>query len=83
MMAPADLLPDGRMPGPVHPKLFTYVRYNAELTRAGLDALGLPAIVPEHVQALDSTDHMRELRDVGNAVASRKVKPEHFDGFLR
>ena len=27
--------------GPVQPKLFTYLRYNAELTRAGLDELGL------------------------------------------
>src|SRR6185436_2450204 len=53
MMAAADPLPDGRIPGPVHPKLFTYVRYNAELTRAGLDALGLTTINPEHVQALD------------------------------
>ena len=25
--------------GPVQPKLFTYVRYNAELTRAGLNGL--------------------------------------------
>ncbi len=83
MMAPMDPLPDGRVPGPVHQKLFTYVRYNAELTRAGLDALGLPSIVPEHVQALDSTDHIKELRDVGNAVAARKVKPEHFAGFPR
>jgi uncharacterized protein len=81
MMA-ADPLPDGRITGPVHPKLFTYVRYNAELTRAGLDALGLTTIVPEHVQALDSTDHMKELRDVGDAVATRKVKPDHFAGFV-
>ena len=28
------------------PKLFTYVRYNAELSRAGLDALGLQQINP-------------------------------------
>jgi len=82
MMAPADPLPDGRIPGPVYPKLFTYMRYNAELTRAGLDALGLPTIVPEDVQALDSTDHIKELRAVGDAVATRKVKPDHFAGFL-
>jgi hypothetical protein len=82
MMTAADPLPDGRIPGPVHPKLFTYVRYNAELTRAGLDALGLTTIVPEHVQALDSTDHMKELRDVGDAVATRKVKPDHFAAFV-
>ena len=39
--------------GPVGPsKLFTYMRYNAELTREGLDALGLNDIDPEDVQQL-------------------------------
>ena len=28
--------------GPVEPRLFTYLRYNAELSQEGLDALGLP-----------------------------------------
>jgi len=63
--------------GPVNPKLFTYVRYNAELTRDGLDDLGLRDIQPEHVQKLDSVKHIQELQQVGKAVAS-KVKPEHF-----
>jgi patatin-like phospholipase/acyl hydrolase len=83
LMATAQPLPAGRMPGPVHPKLFTYMRYNAELTRAGLDALGFPAIPPEYVQQMDSVDHIAELRAVGAAVAARKVKTEHFDGFLQ
>ena len=33
LVAPPNPLPGGRIPGPVHPKLFTYMRYNAELTR--------------------------------------------------
>jgi hypothetical protein len=67
--------------GPVGPgKLFTYVRYNAELSPEGLKALGLPDIKPEDVQKLDSVEHIPELQRVGNAVA-RKVKPEHFAGF--
>jgi len=67
--------------GPVGPsKLFTYVRYNAELTREGLDALGLPDIKPEDVQQLDSVAHIPELQRVGKAVA-QKVKPEHFASF--
>lgn len=82
MSAPPNPLPGGRIPGPVHPRLFTYVRYNAELTRTGLDALELKEIVPEHVQAMDSTDHIHELRSVGDAVAKKKVRPEHFAGFL-
>ena len=62
------------------PKLFTYVRYNAELSRAGLDALGLTQIEPEHVQQMDSVDHISEMQEVGRAVA-KKVKIGHFDGF--
>jgi len=66
--------------GPTSAKLFTYLRYNAELTREGLDTLGLPDVVPENVQMLDSVDHIKDLANVGEAVAG-KVKPEHFDGF--
>jgi hypothetical protein len=62
------------------PKLFTYVRYNADLSRDGLDALGLPHVVPAHVQALDSVEHIAALQAVGSAVAEH-VKPAHFAGF--
>ncbi len=68
--------------GPVMPKLFTYLRYNAELTREGLDALGLTDIKPEDVQKLDSTDHIKELQRVGKAVVEKKVRPEHFTAFV-
>jgi uncharacterized protein len=64
--------------GPISPKLFTYVRYNAELSREGLDALGLPDIKPEDVQRLDSVDHINDLQRVGKAIADKKVKWEHF-----
>jgi uncharacterized protein len=66
--------------GPASPKLFAYLRYNTELTRKGLDALGLPDVVPEHVQMLDSVDHIKELCRVGRAVAGG-VKTDHFNGF--
>jgi len=63
------------------PKLFTYARYNAELSREGLDALGLEHMNPVHVQQMDSVDHIAEMQEVGRAVARQKVKPEHFVGF--
>ena len=66
--------------GPVNPRLFTYARYNAELTREGLNALGLNTILPEDVQQLDSVDHIPELQEVGKAVA-KQVQQAHFDGF--
>jgi uncharacterized protein len=69
--------------GPLAPeqKLFTYLRYNAELTREGLDALGCRDIEPEMVQKLDSVDGIPELRAVGRAVVEKKVKESHFAGF--
>jgi uncharacterized protein len=62
-------------------KLFTYARYNAELSREGLDALGLEHINPVHVQQMDSVDHIGEMQEVGQALAQQKVKAEHFAGF--
>lgn len=69
--------------GPVKEKLFTYIRYNADLSREGLDKLGLPDIEPKHVQKMDSIDYIDELRTVGQKVAELKVKDEHFAGFLQ
>jgi hypothetical protein len=68
--------------GPVNPKLFTYMRYNADLSRDGLDALGLPGIEPRNVQQMDSVAHITELQEVGRAVA-KQVNIEHFNGFLQ
>lgn len=59
-------------------KLFTYVRYNAELSREGLDLLSLPQIDPAHVQQMDSVDHIDEMQEVGRAVARQKVRAAHF-----
>ena len=63
------------------PKLFTYARYNAEISREGLDVLGLEHINPVHVQQMDSVDHIGEMQEVGQALAQQKVKAEHFAGF--
>ena len=67
--------------GPVQPKLFTYLRYNAELTDTGLSDLGCADIEPKNVQQLDSVTYVGELQRVGKAVADRCVQAEHFGGF--
>jgi len=77
----------GDMIGSVGPlereqKLFTYARYNAELTRDGLDLLGCRDVEPETVQKLDSVAGIPQLRQVGRAVAEQKVEEAHFAGFL-
>ena len=68
--------------GPVNPKLFTYLRYNAELTFKGLAELGLADIQPEEVQKIDSVEHIDDLQRIGQAVAQRKVNPQDFAAFL-
>jgi len=62
-------------------KLFTYMRYNAELTQKGLSDLGLKNIRPDHVQSLDSVDHIAEMQEVGRAIAETEVQKEQFAGF--
>jgi uncharacterized protein len=63
-------------------KLFAYLRYNAELTRQGLDALGCNDIEPSSVQKMDSIDGIPDLRRVGKRVAEARVIERHFDGFM-
>jgi len=67
--------------GPVGQKLFTYLRYNAELTPDGLKALGLSGIEPKNVQKLDSVDYIADLQRIGKAIGSMRIKEEHFADF--
>ncbi len=67
--------------GPASPKLFTYLRYNAELTEEGLGAIGCGHIPPDEVRKLDAVDAIPALREVGRAVAERKVDAAHFERF--
>jgi len=60
---------------------FLYARYNADLSRKGLDAMGLHDIKPENVQKLDSIEYIDDLRRVGRKVAE-EIKIEHFGKFV-
>jgi hypothetical protein len=62
-------------------KLFTYLRFNTELSRVGLDALGLKGICPDTVCRLDSIDHLPELQQIGQAVADHHLHPDLFSTF--
>ena len=68
--------------GPTRPKLFTYMRYDADVTQAGLDALGLKDIKPAAVQEMDSVEHVAEMQRLGRAVAAHNVRAEHYSAFL-
>ena len=62
-------------------KNFLYVRYNATLTRKGLDDLGLPNIDPEDVRKMDSVKYINQLQKVGQASANQ-VSLAHFGIFI-
>ena len=68
-------------PNSTVPKLFTYMRYNPELSAQGLGELGLGHIDPADVQKLDSVDHMDQIQQVGRVYAQQQFSVAHFDGF--
>lgn len=68
-------------PGSLEKKFFTYLRYNADLSREGLTKLGLPDIDPKNVQQMDSVEYIEQLKQVGQALA-KEVDMAHFAAFL-
>ena len=62
-------------------KDFLYVRYNANLTRKGLDDLGLKNLDPEDVIKMDSVKYIDKLQKVGKA-AAKQVSLDHFGNFI-
>ena len=54
-------------------RMFSYVRYNAQLTRAGLDGLGLPDVRPADVQRMDSVQHIGDLQRIGMRLVALRV----------
>jgi uncharacterized protein len=77
MVGPAA---DGK-PNSSAAKLFTYMRYNPELSTEGLASLGLGSINPADVQRLDSIDHIAQIQQVGQVYAKNEFSIAHFDGF--
>jgi len=63
-------------------KLFTYVRYDPDVTRTGLDELGLASISAENVQVMDSVEFIPDIQAVGKAYAARHVTLDHLQSFV-
>jgi uncharacterized protein len=69
-------------PGPAGTDLFTYLRYNADLSAEGLATLGLGHLDSTRLRRLDSFSSDSGLAAVGQAVVERDLRPEHYDAFL-
>jgi uncharacterized protein len=63
-------------------KLFTYMRYDPDVTQKGLNALNLNAVKASDVQKMDSVDYMNDIKLVGSSYADRHVNINHFNGFV-
>lgn len=63
------------------PKLFTYLRYDPDVTHAGLNVLGLGDIDPATMQEMDSIKHIPNIQRVGAAYAQRHVRLADFGPF--
>jgi Patatin-like phospholipase len=61
--------------------LFTYLRYDLELTERNLERLGCGNVNVRDVVAIDSVDHLDDLCRVGRAIAELQVDISHLDGF--
>jgi uncharacterized protein len=69
--------------GAVNPKLFTYVRYDAELSQKGLAKLELSHLNAKDIQQMDSVKYMKELQEVGKAIAQKvDFSRQNFAPFL-
>ena len=62
-------------------RAFLYARYDAALTRKGLDDLGLQDIDPDKVAKLDAVEHVDELLKIGDKVGER-VNLNDFSTFV-
>ncbi len=60
---------------------FLYARYNADLSRGGLDRLGFKEIDAASIQKMDAVENIEALLSIGRA-AGNSVNRSHFGPFL-
>lgn len=68
-------------PGSAIAPLFSYIRYNLDISQDGLDGIGLSDIKSKDVAKLDGVKGMPDLARIGR-VAAKQVEIDHFAGFI-
>lgn len=68
-------------PGSAIEPLFSYVRYNVDISQSGLDGIGLSDIKSKDVAKLDGVKGMPDLARIGR-IAAEQVQSDHFAGFI-
>jgi len=63
-------------------KLFTYIRYNIDISEAGFQLAGIKQYNPNDIKHLDAVGKMDVLHEIGELYADHNVKIEHLKGFL-
>ncbi|ESS72692.1 patatin [Methyloglobulus morosus KoM1] len=64
------------------PKLFTYMRYDPDVTLEGLKAIGISDIDPAKMQQMDSVENISQIQRVGIEYAKHHINTTHFQGFI-
>jgi hypothetical protein len=77
-----DLVLPDISPAQDHGRFFRYLRYNADLSQEGLDALGLNDIEAAGVQKMDAVDQIENLSRIGKAVTKNEASIDHFGAFV-
>lgn len=62
-------------------KLFAYLRYDPDVSQAGLDTLNLNYVKAENVQVMDSVEFISDIQRVGSSYAAKHVNIAHYNGF--
>lgn len=64
-------------------RAFLYARYDPDVTKDGLVALGLPTMDPACLQKMEETKFIPQMRDVGRTYAKKHVRISDFGGRLQ
>ncbi len=69
------------IPGGLPDKLFTYARYNVELSDDEIKKYGIVDVPAHELTKLDAVKHIENLISLGKAFAKRNLRREHLAGF--